>query len=180
VEDNLQFEEKQYLGSNKLSIFIRMLFSLFCFVGYYWSQNPKPVELGFIRIGSYPLDPVAGSGQMFFILGVMLLILSGVLIYVLHLHTRVYTDHIILDGFWQARRVKIDLNNIVSVKRIRLKKGTLISPAYNLHRRGIIRFFSSGREMIELRDKDGITYRIGTQRSAELLKLLQHLLKRKN
>lgn len=177
-DSSLFFEEKQFLGSNKLSIFIRMLIALFCFGGYYWSQNPKPVDIGFIRIGSYPIEPASTSGQMFFILGVMVIALSGALIYVLHLHTRVYNDHILLDGFWRARRVKIDLKNIIAVKKVRLKKGVLVSPAYNLHRKGIIRFFSSGREMVELRDKDGIIYRIGSQRAAELHKLISQRIKR--
>ncbi|MBC7862756.1 MAG: hypothetical protein IAF38_07250 [Bacteroidia bacterium] len=175
---NLQFEEKQYLGSNRMSVIIRTLFILFCFIGYYWSQNPKPVEVGFIHIGSYPIHSIDGSGQMFFILGVLLTIISGILIYVMHLHTRVYKDHILLDGFWRARRVKIDLNNIVSVKKFRLKKGTLVSPAYNLHRKGVIRFFSGSKELIELKDKDGLVYRIGSQRAGELHKILSQMVKK--
>lgn len=179
MEDKaLYFEEKQYLGSNKLSIMIRLLIALFCFAGYYWSQNPKPVEIGFIRLGSYPLAQISEDGRVFFILGVLVILLSCILIYVLHIHTRIYNDHIILDGFWGTRRVKIDLNNIVSVKKMRLKKGVLVSPVYNLYRKGVIRFFSSGREMVELRDKDGTLYRIGSQRAGELLKILQEQLKK--
>jgi hypothetical protein len=167
-----EFEEKQYLGHNKVSILVRLLLALFCFVGYYWSENPKPVEVAFFRIGSYPAEGLPNSGQMFFILGILIIAISAVLIFVLHIHTRVYSDYIILDGFWTARRVKIDLNTIVMVKKFKLKKGALKSPTYNLHRKGVIRFFSSGLEMVELRDKDGIIYRIGTQRSAELLRIL--------
>lgn len=172
------YEEKQYLGHNKLSIVIRLLLALFCFVGYYWSQNPKPVEVAFFRIGSYPAEDIPNSGQMFFILGVLILAISAALIYVLHIHTRVYSDFMLLDGFWMSRRVKIDLNNIVSVKKLRLKKGTLRSPAYNLHRKGVIRFFSSGNDLVELRDKDGLIYRIGTQRAAELVRILSTKVKK--
>jgi hypothetical protein len=171
------FEEKQFLGNNKLSIFIRLTLALFCFVGYYWSENPKPVEVAFIRIGSYPGEYLPNSGDVFFILGVLILAISAALIYILHLHTRVYSDFIILDGFWRARRVKIDLNNIVSVKRLKLKPGTLRGPAYNLHRKGVIRFFSSGNELVELRDKDGIIYRVGSQRAQELYRILSQKVK---
>jgi hypothetical protein len=176
--EHIHFEEKQYLGVNRLSIMIRLLMALFCFGGYYWSQNPKPVDIGIIRIGYYPLGPISENGEVFFILGVFIILLSVALIYVLHIHTRVYENYILLDGFWGARRVKIELHNVVSVKKIKLKKGTLTSPVYNLYRKGIIRFFSSGREMVELRESDGTTYRIGSQRSAELLKILQQALKK--
>lgn len=174
------FEEKQYLGHNKLSIAIRIILALFCFIGYYWSENPKPVEVAFIRIGSYPAEALPNSGQVFFILGVLILALSAALIYILHLHTRVYNDYMILDGFWRARRVKIDLGNVVGIKRLKLKPGTLRSPAYNLHRKGVIRFFSSGNELVELRDKDGIIYRIGSQRAQELYRILNQKVKNRN
>ena len=177
-EENLYFEEKQYLGSNRLSIFVRMLLALFCFVGYYWSENPKPVEVAFIKIGSYPGEALPHSGQVFFILGVLIVLISAILIYVLHIHTRVYEDHLLMDGFWGSRRVKIDLLNVISVKKIKLKQGTLRSPAYNVHRKGVIRFFSSGSELIELKDKDGIVYRIGSQRAGELHKILSSKVKK--
>jgi hypothetical protein len=173
------FEEKQFLGHNKLSIVIRLLLAMFCFVGYYWSENPKPVEVAFIKIGSYPAEALPNSGQMFFLLGVLILVISAALLYILHIHTRVFDHYIILDGFWRARRVKIDLHNIVSVKKLRLKPGTLRSPAYNLHRKGVIRFFSSGNELVELRDKDGIIYRIGSQRATELYRILNQKVKKR-
>jgi hypothetical protein len=30
------------------------IIALFCFVGYYWSENPKPVQVAIFKIGHYP------------------------------------------------------------------------------------------------------------------------------
>ena len=84
------FEEKQYLGHNRLSIVIRTIFALFCFLGYYWSENPKPVQVSFVRIGSYPIDTPVNSGTIFFIMGVSILVLSAALTFVLHIKTTVH------------------------------------------------------------------------------------------
>src|SRR5437773_11194369 len=118
MAEKILFEEKQYLGYNKFSIIRRMILSFFCFLAYYWSQNPKPVDVSGIHIGSYPIA-VPHSGELFFILGILILIISGILIFVLHLHTTVTPSTITLIGLWTSRLVKIDTRNIVSVKRIR-------------------------------------------------------------
>jgi hypothetical protein len=167
-----EFEEKQYLGNNKLGLVIRLLLALFCFIGYYWSENPKPVSIGVIQIGSYPVENLPDSGLVFFLLGAFLLLLSVVLLYILHIHLRVYEDYLLIDGFFNSRRVKIEMKAIRSLRKIRLKNTLLNSPSYNLHRRGVIRFFSSGNELIELIDKDGLIYRIGTRNSRELARII--------
>lgn len=171
------FEEKQFLGHNKFSITLRMGLALFCFIGYYWSENPKPVELSGFEIVPYPAGNFPNSGEVFFILGIFILLFSALLVFVLHTHTRVYENYILLDGFWNARRVKIDLRNIHTVKRLRYKPNWFRRPVYNLHANGIIRFYTDGDEFVELKDKDGLVYRIGTQYSAELAKITAKLLK---
>ena len=176
IEEGLIFEEKQYLGHNKFSIIIRMGLALFCFIGYYWSENPKPVEVSGIYIVPYPVSNIPQSGQLFFIVGMLILLISGLLVLVLHIQTRVYDSYILLDGFWNARRVKINIRNIHTVKKMRYKKNTFRRPLYNLHTRGVIKFFTSGNEFVELRDKDGLVYRIGSQRAAELAKTIAKLL----
>lgn len=172
MEDRILFEEKQYLGHNKVSIMIRMVLALFCFMGYYWSENPKPVVVSGIHIGSYPIDQIQNSGQLFFILGLLILLISGMLVFVLHIQTKVYDTHIVLDGFWTARKVKIDLRSIHTVKKLRYRQNTLRRPVYNLHVRGIIKFFTSGYDFVELKDNDGLVYRIGSQRASELFKVI--------
>ncbi|HEY1040548.1 MAG TPA: hypothetical protein VGF30_14140, partial [Bacteroidia bacterium] len=115
--------------------------------------------------------------QLFFILGMLILLISALLVLVLHIQTRVYESYIVLDGFWNARKVKLDIRNIHTVKKMRYKKNILRRPVYNLHTRGVIKFFTSGNEFVELRDKDGLIYRIGSQRAAELAKVISKLIK---
>ncbi|MEW6468872.1 MAG: hypothetical protein AB1458_08110 [Bacteroidota bacterium] len=168
MEEKILFEEKQYLGFNRFSIIRRAILAFFCFGAYYWSQNPKPVNISGIRIGSYPAEDIPNSGELFFILGIIILLLSGLLVFVLHLHTTVTETHIVLVGLWTKRMVKIDLRNITDAKVVRYKSAALKQPVYNLHYKGTIRFFTSGNEAVEIRDKTGLTYRIGTQRASEL------------
>lgn len=130
------FEEKQYLGHNRLSIAIRTLLAIFCFTAYYWSENPNPVQVSFIRLGSYPIKAIDNS-----------------------------------------RRVKIEFHGIKSLRKSRYKKNSLRRAVYNLHNLGIIRFYTSGEEFIEISDREGFVYRIGTQRALELHKILKEQIK---
>jgi len=172
-KNEILFEEKQYMGHNRLSIVIRSLITLFCFIAYYWSENPKPVQVSFVKIGSYPIQNINESGLIFFIVGISILVFSTGLTYILHTQIKVYKGYIIIDGFWTARKVKIDLKNIVSMRKSRYKKNMLRRAVYNLHNKGVIRFYTSGEEFIELVDNDGFTYRIGSQKATELFKTLK-------
>jgi hypothetical protein len=93
----------------------------------------------------------------------------------LHIHTKVINHSLILDGLWTSRKVKIDLNNIVEVKKVKYSKYLLNRPVYNLHFKNKIRFFTQGNDAIELTDKDGLKYRIGSQKADELKKILEDL-----
>ena len=173
MEEKVLFEEKQYAGFNRFSIIRRTLLALFCFGAYYWSQNPKPVDVSGIHIGSYPAGDIPNSGQLFLILGIVIVIISFLMVFTLHLHTRVSDTNIILIGLWTKRIVKIDLNNITEIKKISYTNIALKQAVYNLHKQGIIRFYSSGNEAVEITDKDGLTYRIGTKKAEELLTILR-------
>ena len=173
MKEKILFEEKQYLGFNRFSMIRRTIFALFCFGAYYWSQNPKPVDISGIHIGSYPVDDIPNSGQLFLILGIVIVVISGLMVFTLHLHTTVSEENIILIGLWTKRIVKIDLKNLIEVKKIRYTNLALKQAVYNLHKQGIIRFYTSGNEAVEIKDKDGLTYRIGTKRADEFLSILK-------
>lgn len=173
TEEKHIFEEKQYMGHNRLSIIWRTIIALFCFVGYYWSENPKPVQVSIFHIGHYPALDIPHSGKIFFLLGILVLILSSILTYVLHTHIKVFSDYIVIDGFWTARRVKINLNAITHIRKSRYKKHIFRRAVYNLHSKGVIRFFTSGNEFVEIKDDSGFTYRIGSQKAAELYQVLK-------
>lgn len=168
MEKEIVFEEKQYMGHNRLSIMWRMVLALFCFIGYYWSENPKPVHVSVFYIGSYPIQHIPNSGKIFFLLGLIILVISTVLTYILHIHTRVYDNYMVIDGFWNSRKVKIDFGTLSFIRKGKYKKNSFRRAVYNLHSKGVIRFYTSGEEFIELKDNAGFTYRIGTQRSEEL------------
>lgn len=170
--EKIVFEEKQFMGHNRLSIIWRTLVTLFCFVGYYWSENPKPVQVAIFRIGEYPDLNIPNSGQVFFLLGLFMLLLSAALTFVLHVNIRVYSTYMVIDGFWTARRVKINLDTITYIRKGKYKKNIFRRAVYNLHSRGIIRFFTSGNEFVEVKDNVGFTYRIGSQKMAELYQVL--------
>jgi hypothetical protein len=176
VHEEILFEEKQYIGYNKWAIIWRTVLALFCFLLYYWSENPKPVDVTVIEIPSSPVGE--DSGQLFFLMGLVLMLLSLILIFVLHLHTKIVGNNLILDGLWTSRKVKIDLNNIVEVKKVRYSKYFLNRPVYNLHFKNKIRFFTQGNDAIEITDKDGLKYRIGSQKANELKNILNRLIAR--
>jgi hypothetical protein len=172
------FEEKQYLGYNKYSMIRRTVLAIFCFVLYYWSENPKAVSVGAIDIGPYPVRTIAGSGQLFFLLGLGILLLSIILLFVLHLHTRVYEDGVLLAGPWRSKSVRIPFSDIVSARKIRLKESLLNHPTYHHFVKGKLRFYSRGNEAVDLKSKDGLIYRVGSQRADELLKTIRsHMMK---
>ena len=173
MQDQLLFEEKQYIGYTKWAIIWRTVLAMFCFILYYWSENPKPVDVAVIEIPSSPVGE--DSGQLFFLMGIILMLLSLILIFVLHLHTKVIGNSLILDGLWTSRKVKIDLGSIVDVKKVKYSKYLLNRPVYNLHFKNKIRFFTQGNDALELTDKDGLKYRIGSQKTDELYSILTSL-----
>jgi hypothetical protein len=159
VEEKSLYEEKQYLGDNSLSMMRRLLLSLFSFGLYWWKvQNDR-------------------NGDLFFWLGVGIIIISVMLRFVLHMKINVYSRSIILDGLWTTRKVKIDLNNIIKVEHVKYSKYHFNNPVFNLHLKGTVRFYTGGNDAIEITDRDGLTYRIGTQRPNELEWMLNRLIK---
>jgi hypothetical protein len=109
--------------------------------------------------------------------GIAILVLSAGLTFVLHIQTRIYKGYMVLDGFWTSRKIKIDLGNITAVRKSRYKKNILRRAVYNLHNNGIIRFYTSGEEFLELTDNTGFIYRIGSQKAPELFNILRSELK---
>lgn len=157
MEEN-QFTEKQYLGLNKMSFFRRMSLSIFCFVAYYWSENHDK------------------SGDLFFFLGITILVISALLVFVLHFETKIKKDSIILDGLWTARKVKIDVNSLQSAEIVKYSRFFLNRSVYNLHFKGSIRFFTRGKDAVKLTDKDGQVYLIGSQKVEELARIIKNKL----
>jgi hypothetical protein len=142
--------EKQYIGRDYIRICIRLVLAAFCFAAYVYERDRDNTQDVFLVVG-------------FGIIGISILLL-----FLIHFKTIIDNKSIILDGLWTAKKVKIDLNSIVSVRKDRYNNFIINNPVYNLHRKGSIRFYSSGKDAIVLTDRDGLEYFIGTQRPNEM------------
>jgi hypothetical protein len=149
------FEESQYLGFNKMALLRNLVFVLFCFLAYYLTEEREKY------------------GDLFFFTGAAILGLSIVFLFVRHLRTRVYPGHLELDGLWSMRKVRIDFAAITGCEETAYSKYRFNNPAYNLHRNGVIRFFTTGRGAVRLTAKDGLQYLVGTQRAGELCRVIR-------
>ena len=152
------FIEKQYLGLNKISITRRISLAIFCFSAYYWRENHDK------------------SGDLYFFLGIAIMVISILLLFILHFKTQVKNGSIILDGLWTSRKIKIDTGSIVSAKKVQYSKYFLNRAVYNLHLKGTIRFYTRGVDAVELIDKDCLVYLIGSQKAEELTRVIQEKL----
>ena len=152
---DFKFLERQYLGLNKMSLSRRIVLALFCFIAFYWRENYEK------------------SGELFFFLGAAILVISILLVFILHFETKVQNKSIILDGLWTSRKVKIDLGSIRSVTKVKYSKFILNRSVYNLHLKGTIRFYTRGADAVELIDRDGLTYLIGSQKPEELCRVIE-------
>ena len=153
------FIERQYLGLNKMALTRRLALSLFCFIAYYWRENHNK------------------SGELYFLLGIAIIVFSVLLLFFLHFQTKVVNGSIILDGLWTSRKVKIDTASLISAKKVNYSKYIINRAVYNLHVKGTIRFYTRGNDAVELIDKDGLVYLIGSQKAEELSKVINNKLK---
>lgn len=158
--DDMLFIEKQYLGLNRMSLTRRMSFAIFCFIAYYWRANHDK------------------EGDLYFFIGLGIIIISIGLLFILHFETKVENKSIILDGLWTSRKVKIDINSILDSEKVKYSKYILNRSVYNLHRKGKIHFYTYGAYAVKLTDKDGLVYLIGSQRPDELNKIINDNIQR--
>ena len=157
----MEFEEKQYLGYNKFNLFIRLFIALGAFGSYFVSDSKDE------------------TANLFLIIGLGILLLSLISFFVLHLKTQVRGDSLELDGFWTTRKVKVDIRNIDKVEIVKYSKILFNRPVYNLHIRGKVKYFTHGNYAVELTDKEGLRYRVGSQRYEELKALVSEKIAKK-
>ena len=153
--DKPSFTEKQYLGREFIPMTIRLVLAMFCFAAYFFTDERER------------------NGDLLVVVGFAIIIISIIMGFLLHFRTRILNKSILLDGLWTTRLVKIDLNSIVKVEKGQYSKYLFNNPVYNLHTKGTIRFFASGKEAIFLTDRDGLVYIIGSQYANEFLRVIQ-------
>jgi hypothetical protein len=154
------FFENQYLGLNRMSLTRRMSLAIFCFLAYYFN--------------SFNLE----GGDLYFFIGISIIVISISLLFILHFQTKIENGSIVLDGLWTARKVKIDVASLVASKEVIYSKYILNRSVYNLHRKGTIRFYTRGKEAVSLEDKDGLIYLVGSQKASELNRVINSLIKK--
>lgn len=154
------FLEKQYIGRDYIRICIRLLMAAFCFGAYVYERDRDNTQDLFLVVG-------------FGIIGI-----SIVLLFLIQYKTIIHNKSMIIDGLWTAKKVKIDLNSITAVRKDTYSSYLFNNPVYNLHRKGSIRFYSSGKDAVVLTDRDGLQYFIGTQRPNEMLLVIQAEMKK--
>lgn len=144
------FFEKQYIGRDYIRICIRLIMAAFCFAAYVYERDRDRTQ------------------DLFLVVGFGIIAVSIIMMFLIQYKTCINNKSVIIDGLWTAKRVKIDLNSIVNVRKDTYSNYLFNNPVYNLHRKGSIRFYSSGRDAIVLTDRDGLEYYIGTQRPNEM------------
>ena len=149
------FLEKQYIGRDYIRICIRLVMAAFCFGAYVYERDRDNTQDLFLIVG-------------FGIIGISILLL-----FLIQYKIIITNKSVIIDGLWTAKKVKIDLNSIVQVRKDTYSSYLFNNPVYNLHRKGSIRFYSSGKDVVVLTDRDGLEYYIGTQRPNEMYLVIQ-------
>lgn len=156
MDGRYTFIEKQYIGRDYIRISIRLIMAAFCFAVYVYERD---------RDNTVDLFLVVGFG----IIGV-----SIILLFMVQYKTVIENKKVRIDGLWTAKKVEIDLNKIVDIRKATYSRFFFNNPVYNLHKNGTVRFFSSGKDAIVLTDRDGLEYYIGTQRPNEMYLVLKN------
>ena len=141
-----------------MSLTSRLALSIFCFFAYYWRENHNK------------------EGELFFFIGIAIIVFSVLLLFVLHFETKVVNGSVILDGLWTSRKIKIDTISVVSTKKVLYSNYIINLPVYNLHFKGKVRFYTRGSDAVRLTDKDGLVYLIGSQKAEELSRVINNKL----
>jgi hypothetical protein len=159
MSEKTVFTEKQYLGREWIPITIRLVLAMFCFAAYFFTDERER------------------NGDLFPVVGFVIITISIVLGFLLHFKTIVANKSIVLDGLWTTRKVKIDLNSIVQVEKGTYSRYLFNNPVYNLHTKGTIRFYTAGNDAIHLTDRDGLVYVIGSQHGNEFYRAIMEEMK---
>lgn len=160
---HILYQERQTLGNVKFWTTRRFVLALFCFAAYFVSEERnREQEAG--------LFLVVGSGILF---------ISILFIFLTHYRTVVENGSVIISAIYNTKKVKIDLNSIVSSEITQYSPFMINNPVYNLHKKGTIRFYAYGKYAVKLTDKDGLSYLIGSQDPIEFDAVVKSVINKK-
>lgn len=155
MDNNLLFEEKQFLGFNSYSIARRMVLAIFCFVSFYYSENRME------------------NADALFLIGILILILSIILLFVKHLYIYIDSQVLTIQGTWKKQLVRIPLTDIINIEKTIYSKYHMNNPAFNVHVDNEIRFYTTGHDAVKVGLKSGYILIIGTTKAEELFRVLK-------
>jgi hypothetical protein len=150
------FYEKQYLGFNRFGLVRRMVIMLFCFLFYFASD-----------------DTQGDTADLFFYLGIGILVMSGGAMLVSHLETKITKNTITLSGPMTHRKVEMELTGVSDIQVMPYSRFIMNRPMFNLHRNRARRFYTHGTMCVEFTSASGETIKLGSQRPEELKRALE-------
>jgi hypothetical protein len=100
-------------------------------------------------------------------------------VFLTHYRTVIENGSVILSAIYNTKKVKIDLNSIVSSEITPYSPFMINNPVYNLHKKGTIRFYAYGKYAVKLTDKDGLVYLIGSQDPIEFDSVVKSIINKK-
>ncbi|MBY0245038.1 MAG: hypothetical protein K2Q03_06265 [Sphingobacteriaceae bacterium] len=159
MKNKTDFIEKQYIGRDYIRICIRLVMASFCFAAYVYERDR------------------GSTVDLFLVVGFGIITVSIVLLFLVQYKTVIKNKTIVIDGLWTSKKVEILLSDVVSFEKTKYSNFNLNNPVYNLHKKGSIRFYSSGKDVIKLTTKDGLIYYIGTQRPNEMFLVIEKEIK---
>ncbi len=152
------YQEKQYLGFNRFGIMRRTVIALFCLIFYYASEVDDQTK------------------NVFFLLAIVVLVLSLVSMMIQHLETRLEGSKLTLIGPMTFKKVELEMDGLRALEVKPYSKFLLNRPMFNLHRKESIRFFTYGKWCVEFETKNGERITLGTQRPQGLYEILSKFL----
>ncbi|MDP4663394.1 MAG: hypothetical protein NWQ55_01920 [Salibacteraceae bacterium] len=153
--EKYDYIERQYLGFNRFGLIRRIVITIFCFVFYFVS------------------DDAALNRDLFFYLGLFVLVLSAAALLIRHLETTVKDGKLKLVGPTTFKKVELDLKELQAVEIRPYSRFVMNRPMFNLHRKGQLRFYTHGNMCVMFKLKDGQVVKLGTQRPDALKAILE-------
>jgi len=153
----LLFKENQNVGFNGFSILRRMVLAIFCFIAYYYSEGREE------------------NADLLFLLGIILLIVSGILLFIVHLRTRIDETKVLIKGLLSSKSIQIKKDDIIEYELINYPGGLFEPYTFNLHNDGMIKFYTHGNYAMKIITKDNNTFVIGTNKPIEFIAALKKL-----
>lgn len=157
------YQERQTLGTSKFWTTRRFVLALFCFIAYFISEERNREQ----------------EAGLFLVVGTGILFISILFVFLTHYRTVIENGSVILSAIYNTKKVKIDLNSIVSSEITPYSTFMINNPVYNLHKKGTIRFYAYGKYAVKLTDKDGLVYLIGSQDPIEFDSVVKSIIKKK-